>query len=92
MLTEDAEITERFNRVARILGNRVFGVDLGVDISGDRLIFVNEDGDPILNDGEEIIAATREEIQSKQILDFAVRALRAGGIAKMLEIERSRAP
>lgn len=91
-MTDVAEAMERLNRIAHIIGNRVLGVDLGVDLSGDRLIFVNEDGDPVMNDGEEILAATSEEMAGKYIADFSVRALRAAGIAKYLEIEKTRAP
>jgi hypothetical protein len=91
-LTADQEVTERLNRLSRMLG-RVFGIEVGVDESGDRLIFVDDDGEPITDDGEEIIAATREEIADKTFLkDFASRAGRAGAVAKWQQMERTRTP
>jgi hypothetical protein len=92
MLSEDAEVCERLNRLARLMG-RVMGIEIGVDESGDRLIFVDADDEAITNEGQEIIAATRQEIVDKTFLDeFPVRALRAAVLAKFLEIERSRTP
>ena len=92
MLSEDAEVCERLNRLARIMG-RVMGIEIGVDESGDRLIFVDANDEAVTNDGQEIIAATRQEIVDKTFLDeFLARALRAAGIAKYQEIERSRTP
>lgn len=92
MLSKSGEITERLNRLAHILGNRLFGVDIGVDESGDRLIFCDEDDEPIMWDGEELVAVTLEEIEKNEIGEFYVRALRAAGFAKYIEIEKSRAP
>lgn len=91
MPSEDQEVIVRLNRIARMIG-RVFSIDVGVDTSGDRLIFVTADGEPITNDGDELVAATGEEIAGKDIGDFAARALRAGMLAKYQEIERSRTP
>ena len=92
MLSEDAEVMERLNRLARLIG-RIFSVTLGVDVSGDRLVFVDEDDQSIMADGDEIIAATKEEIVDKRHLDeFAVRAFRAALISKNEEMERSRTP
>ena len=92
MLSHDQEVCEYLNRLARMLG-RVFGIDLGVDESGDKLVFVDADAEPIREDGEELIAATMEEVQNKMhVRDFFVRAGRAAAVAKYQEIERSRAP
>lgn len=86
------EVGERLNRIARLIG-RTFAVDMGVDESGDRLIFVDTDGDPITNDGEEIIAATPEEIEDKTFLaEFPARAVRAGMMCKYFELEKARSP
>lgn len=90
MLSKDDEVTERLNRLARLIG-RIFGIEIGVDGQGDRLIFVDDDDDPISHDGQELVAATAQEIEDGTFLtDFHVRALRAAGIAKYQEIERSR--
>jgi hypothetical protein len=92
MLTEDAEVMERLNRLARLIG-RIFSVTLGVDVSGDRLVFVDEGDESIMADGQEIIAATAHEIADKRHLDdFAVRAFRAALIYKNQEMERTRTP
>jgi hypothetical protein len=92
MLSTEAETIERLNRLARLVG-RVFGIEIGVDENGDRLIFVDSNDDPITNDGEEIIAATKDEIEDKSLLaEFPVRAFRAAGILKYQEIERTRKP
>jgi hypothetical protein len=91
MLSESGELTERLNRLARMVG-RVFGVEIGVDESGDRLVFVDDIDEPLTNDGQEIIAVTPDEIQNKDIGEFSVRALRAAGIAKYQQIERERTP
>lgn len=92
MLSNDQEVCERLNRVARIIG-KALGIDLGVDESGDKLVFVDENADPISIDGDEIIAATMEEVRDKTYLgEFGARALRAASIAKLQEIERSRTP
>jgi hypothetical protein len=92
MLSEDAEVCERLNRLARLMG-RMMGIEIGVDESGDRLIFVDSNDEAVTNDGQEIVAATRQEIVDNTFLDeFFVRALRAAGIAKYQEIERSRTP
>lgn len=88
-LSETQEMCVYANRLARMIG-RILSIEIGVDESGNRLIFVDSDGEPIHNDGEEIIAVTPEEIEKKDIGDFLVRALRAAGIAKFQEIERSR--
>ena len=91
-LSADDEVQERLNRLARMIG-RVFGIEIGVDGSGDRLIFVDDDDEPIFADGDEIIAATKEEVDGKKYLDdFAVRAFRAALLAKNDEMERTRKP
>ena len=91
-MSDVAEIVERLNRLAKPIG-RMIGIEIEVDEHGDRLVFINSDGDEIMRDGEEIIAATPEEIANKNFLDdFAVRAFRAAMIAKYQEIERSRTP
>lgn len=82
----------RLNRMAHTLGARTFGVDLGVMESGDRLIFIDGTGEPVMHDGEDLIAATPEEIDSTGFGEFPARALRAAGLAKYLEIELSRTP
>jgi DNA invertase Pin-like site-specific DNA recombinase len=87
-----AEVCERLNRMARRLG-RTLGIEIGVDESGDRLVFVDDDGDPISDDGDIMVAATAEEIAGKTFLrEFAARAGRASAVAKWQEIERSRTP
>lgn len=91
-MTERDEVTERLNRLARMIA-RIFGTDMGVDANGDRLIFVDSDDEPVMNDGEEMVAATAEEIDDKTVFnDFAVRALRAAMMIKYQEIERARTP
>lgn len=91
-MSQIEEVGGRLNRIALLIG-RTVAVNMGVDESGDRLIFVDTDGDPIMNDGEEIIAATPEEIEEKTFLgDFAERALRAGTICKYFELEKARTP
>ncbi len=91
-MSELKEIGERLTRLARTI-SRVAGIDVGVEPQGDRLIFVDYDGEPIRADGDEIIAATPEEIASKKFLDdFAVRAFRAAMVAKYQEIETARTP
>lgn len=91
-MTEYAEVEERLKRIARLIG-RVVAVDMGVERNGDRLIFVDTDGDPITNDGEEIIAATPEEIEGKTFLgEFPARAMRAAMICKYFELEKARTP
>lgn len=92
MLSADEEVTELLNRIVRAVGARVFGVEIGVDESGDKLIFVDANGDPVTNDGEEIIAATKDEIDRKDIGEVPARALRAAGILKYQEIARTRSP
>lgn len=83
----------RLNRMAHTLAARTFGVDLGVMESGDRLIFIDGTGEPVMHDGEDVIAATPEEIEENVFVnEFPVRALRAAGLAKYLEIELSRTP
>lgn len=90
MLSEVAEVLEVLNRLARMMG-RAFGIELGVDESGDRLFFVDADGAVIAHDGQEFVAATKKEIEEKNWhIDFPVRALRAAMILKYQEIERSR--
>lgn len=91
-MSEATEAGVRYNRIAHIVATRIFGVDLGVAVSGDRLIFVDGADDPVTVDGEEMIAATPEEIAAKYIPDFPARALRAAGMVKFVEIEESRAP
>jgi hypothetical protein len=87
-----AEVCEGLNRLARMLG-RVFGIEVGVDESGDRLVFVDDNGDPISDDGDVMVAATAEEISGKTFLrEFAVRAGRAAAVCKWQEMERSRTP
>jgi hypothetical protein len=91
-VSDTAEIVERLNRLAKSI-SRVVGIDIEVEESGNHLIFIDADGEPITNDGEEMIAATPEEIEGRKFLDdFAVRAFRAGMVAKYLEIEKSRTP
>jgi acetyl-CoA carboxylase carboxyltransferase component len=86
------EVRERLTRITKMIG-RVVAIDMYVERSGDRLIFVDTDGESIMADGEEIIAATPQEIEAKTFLDaFATRAFRAGMVAKYAEIERSRTP
>ena len=92
MANETAEVAERLTRLAKSI-SRVVNIDVEVEESGDRLIFVDADGDPIMADGAEIIAATPEEISGGKFLDdFAVRAFRAGMVLKYQEIQRSREP
>jgi hypothetical protein len=91
-MAEIDEACERFTRIAHLVGNRVFGVDIAVEVSGDRLIFVDGVDEPITVDGEEMVAATPEEIAEKYIPDFPARALRAAGMLKFVEIEGSRTP
>jgi hypothetical protein len=91
-MSETAEVAERLTRLARAVG-RVVGIDVEVAENGDRLIFVDVDGEPVTNDGQEIIAATPEEIAEKRFLDdFAVRAFRAGMLLRYQQIERDRTP
>jgi hypothetical protein len=91
-MSEMDEVAERLTRLARSVG-RVVGIDVEVVKNGDRLIFVDADGEVIQNDGDEIIAATLEEITAKTFLnDFAVRAFRAGMLARYQQIEMSRTP
>ena len=86
------EVAERLTRLARSVG-RVLGIDVEVVKNGDRLIFINVDGEPITNDGDEMIAATPEEIEGRKFLDdFAVRAFRAGMVARYMQMERDRTP
>jgi hypothetical protein len=89
-MSEIAEMAERLTRLARMVG-RIVGLDVEVAQTGDRLIFVDADGEPISNDGDEIIAATPKEIEEKTFLDdFAVRAFRAGMVLRYQQIERAR--
>jgi hypothetical protein len=91
-MSELAEVAERLTRMGRAVG-RVVGIDIEVAVSGDRLIFVDIDGEPVANDGDEIIAATPEEISELKFLDdFAVRAFRAGMVLRYQQIERDRSP
>lgn len=86
------EVAERLTRLARVIG-RVVGIDVEVVKNGDRLIFIDVDGEAITNDGDEIIAATPEEIEGRKFLDdFAVRAFRAGMIRRYIQMERDRTP
>lgn len=92
MLSTDAEVCERLNRIARLIG-RTLGIELGVGPSGDRLVFVDSADDPVALDGDELVAATKDEIAtSNYIGDFYARAMRAAVIGKFDEIERSRTP
>ena len=59
-MAEVDEIVERLNRLAKLI-SRVVGIDVEVEESGDHLIFIDADGEPIMKDGVEIIAATPEE-------------------------------
>lgn len=89
-MSEMKEIVERLNRLLKSV-SRPIGLDIEVEESGDHLIFIDADGEPITNDGEEIIAATPEELAQKTFLtEFAVRAWRAGMMAKYQEISRAR--
>jgi hypothetical protein len=89
-VSETGEIVERLNRLLKSV-SRVVGIDVEVEESGDHLIFIDADGEPITNDGEEIIAVTPDELAQKTFLaEFAVRAWRAGMIAKYAEISRAR--
>jgi hypothetical protein len=89
-VSETGEIVERLNRLLKTV-SRVVGLDIEVEESGDHLIFIEADGEPITNDGEEIIAATPAEIEAKTFLvDFPVRAFRAAMMAKYQEIARAR--
>jgi hypothetical protein len=89
-VSETGEIVERLNRLLKTV-SRVVGLDIEVEESGDHLIFIDADGEPITNDGEEIIAATPQEIEAKTFLvDFPVRAFRAAMVAKYAEISRAR--
>ncbi len=91
-MSELKEIGERLTRLARTI-SRVAGIDVGVEPQGNRLIFVDYDGEPIRADGDEIIAATLEEITAQTFLnDFAVRAFRAAMVAKYQEIVTARTP
>jgi hypothetical protein len=87
-----AEVCERLNRIAHLIG-RTVGVEMGVGPSGDRLVFTDSNDDPVAFDGDERACATKEEIESGLFLDeFASRALRAASMLKYQEIESSRAP
>jgi hypothetical protein len=88
-VSETGEIIERLNRVLKAIG-RVFGTEIEVEESGDHLIFIDVDGEPVTLDGEELIAMSPQEIAAKAIGEVAARALRAGWIAKYAEIERAR--
>lgn len=89
-MSETGEIVERLNRLLKTV-SRVIGMDIEVEESGDHLIFIDADGEPVTNDGEEIIAATPKELTDGTFLaEFAVRAWRAGMIAKYAEISRAR--
>jgi hypothetical protein len=88
-VSETGEIVERLNRVARAIG-RIFGTEIEVEESGDHLIFIDVDGEPITYDGEELIAMSPSEIAAKAIGEVPMRALRAGWIAKYAEVERAR--
>jgi hypothetical protein len=89
-VSETGEIIERLNRVVKAIG-RVFGTEIEVEESGDHLIFIDVDGEPVTYDGEELIAMSPQEIADKAIGEVAARALRAGWIAKYAEVERARA-
>jgi hypothetical protein len=89
-VSETKEIVERLNRLLKTV-SRVIGLDIEVEESGDHLIFIDAGGEPITNDGEEIIAATPQELEAKTFLvDFPVRAFRAGMMAKYQDISRAR--
>jgi hypothetical protein len=91
-MAELDEVAERLTRMARAIG-RVVGIDVEVVKNGDRLIFVDIDGEPVTNDGEEVIATTLEEITAGKFLDdFAVRAFRAGMLLRYQQIEKARTP
>jgi hypothetical protein len=91
-MSELAEVAERLTRMARAIG-RVVGIDVEVVQNGDRLIFCDIDGEPVTNDGEEVIATTLEEITAGKFLDdFAPRAFRAGMLLRYQQIERARTP
>jgi hypothetical protein len=89
-VSETGEIVERLNRLLKTV-SRVIGIDVEVEESGDHLIFIDADGEPITADGEEIIAATPKELADGTFLtEFAVRSWRAGMMAKYQEISRAR--
>jgi hypothetical protein len=88
-VSETGEIVERLNRLLKTV-SRVIGLDFEVEESGNHLIFIDYDGEPITLDGEEIIAMSPQEIADKAIGEFPARAFRAGMIAKYQEIERAR--
>jgi hypothetical protein len=91
-MSELAEVAERLTRMARAIG-RVVGIDVEVAVNGTRLIFVDIDGEPVTNDGEDVIATTLEEITAGKFLDdFAVRAFRAGMLLRYQQIEKARIP
>jgi hypothetical protein len=91
-LSDVAEMVVRLNRLAKLI-SRMFGTDIEVEESGDRLVFIDPEGEALTLDGEEIIAATPEEIANQSIIGhFPARAFRAAGIAKYQEVARSRVP
>jgi Cu/Ag efflux pump CusA len=91
-MAELDEVAERLTRMARTIG-RVVGIDVEVVKHGNRLIFVDVDGEPVSNDGDEVIATTLEEITAGKFLDdFAARAFRAGMVLRYQQIERDRTP
>jgi hypothetical protein len=92
MLPNTLEVCERLTRIARLIG-RTVGIELGVSDSGDRLVFVDSADDPVALDGDELVAATAEEIAENVFLgEFYARATRAAVALKWREIEASRTP
>lgn len=92
MMTEAAEVCTRLNRIANKIG-MTLGVHLGVAEDGNQLMFTDADGDTVGDDGDELVAATAEEIEEKTFLrEFANRAMYAAVVAKYDEISDSRKP
>lgn len=89
MMTEAAEVCTRLNRIANKIG-MTLGVHVGVAEDGNQLMFVDADGDTIGDDGDELVAATAEEIAF--LREFAGRAMYAAVLAKYGEIGNSRKP
>lgn len=87
---EFEEAVHILNRLTEIIA-RPFAVIIGVGVSGSTVEFVDEEGDPIADDGETLFATTSEEIQAGEHLRmFAQRALRAATVASYQKLERLR--
>jgi hypothetical protein len=92
-----AEAQSVLSRAARNVG-RVYGVGLSVGQQNDGLVFVDDLGDPVIDDfapeGEsEIVCASQQEIADGSFLKlFAARSLYASLALKVLEIVETEPP